>query len=332
MKIKEIIGIDVSKKTIDVMVHTTQKHREFGNNSAKDIKIMAKWALKNTSFSQENILFVFEHTGLYSHQLATTLTELGMSYTAVSGLEIKRSLGLVRGKDDKSDATNIALYGYRLRDELEPSQIPTEALQSIKRLLRLRKRLVRQRAGFKASLKEHKRVLKVKDNQVFFEVQEKVLKELSKQIVKIEKAMDTIIKENKELTKMYKLITSIKGVGAQTALYMIVYTQGFTQFETWRKFASYCGTAPFPNSSGTSLKGRTKVSHLANKEIKALLSCCATSALQYSPEMKQYYNRRLDQGKNKMSTINIIRNKLLARIFAVVERGTPYVNTLKYAA
>lgn len=255
-----------------------------------------------------------------------------MSYTAVSGLEIKRSLGLVRGKDDKSDATNIALYGYRLRDELEPSQIPTEALQSIKRLLRLRKRLVRQRAGFKASLKEHKRVLKVKDNQVFFEVQEKVLKELSKQIVKIEKAMDTIIKENKELTKMYKLITSIKGVGAQTALYMIVYTQGFTQFETWRKFASYCGTAPFPNSSGTSLKGRTKVSHLANKEIKALLSCCATSALQYSPEMKQYYNRRLDQGKNKMSTINIIRNKLLARIFAVVERGTPYVNTLKYAA
>lgn len=91
-----------------------------------------------------------------------------MSYTAVSGLEIKRSLGLVRGKDDKSDATNIALYGYRLRDELEPSQIPTEALQSIKRLLRLRKRLVRQIAGFKASLKEHKRVLKVKDNQVFF--------------------------------------------------------------------------------------------------------------------------------------------------------------------
>lgn len=163
-------------------------------------------------------------------------------------------------------------------------------------------------------------------------MQEKVLKELSKQIVKIEKAMDTIIKENKELTKMYKLITSIKGVGAQTALYMIVYTQGFTQFETWRKFASYCGTAPFPNSSGTSLKGRTKVSHLANKEIKALLSCCATSALQYSPEMKQYYNRRLGQGKNKMSTINIIRNKLLARIFAVVERGTPYVNTLKYAA
>lgn len=332
MKIKEIIGIDVSKKTMDVKVHTTQKYREFGNNSAKDIKSMVKWAFKNTAFTKDNILFVFEHTGLYSHQLATTLTELGINFTAVSGLEIKRSLGIVRGKNDKSDATNIALYGYRLRDELEPSQIPTKELQSLKRLLGLRKRLVKQRAGFKTSLKEQKRVLKKMDNKEFFEVQERIIKDLSKHIIKVEKTMNQIIEESKELNKMYKLIISIKGVGSQTGLYMIVYTQGFTQFKTWRKFASYCGIAPFPNSSGTSLRGKTKVSHLANKEIKALLTNCAVSALQYSPEMKQYYNRRLDQGKNKMSTINIIRNKLISRIFAVVERGTPYVDTLKYAA
>lgn len=54
--------------------------------------------------------------------------------------------------------------------------------------------------------------------------------------------------------------------------------------------------------------------------------------MQYNTEMRQYYNRRLNQAKNKKSTINIIRNKLLARIFAVVECGTPYVNTIKYAA
>lgn len=332
MEIKEIIGIDVSKKSIDVVVHTTQKHREFDNNSAKDIKKMVDWALKNAMISKDNVLFVFEHTGLYSHQLATTLTNLKMNYTVVSGLAIKRSLGLARGKDDKSDATNIALYGYRLRDELEPSQIPTKELQSLKRLLGLRKRLVKQRAGFKTSLKEQKRVLKKMDNKEFFDVQERVIKDLSKHIIKVEKTMRKIIEESKELNKMYNLIISIKGVGSQTALYMIVYTQGFTQFKTWRKFASYCGVAPFPNSSGTSLKGKTKVSHLANKEIKALLTNCATSAIQYSPEMKQYYQRRIDQGKSGMSTINVIRNKIIARIFAVVERGTPYVDILKYAA
>lgn len=332
MKTKEIIGIDVSKKTMDVRIHTTQNYREFENNSAKDIKSMVKWALNNTTFTKDNTLFVFEHTGLYSYQLSVTLTELGMNFTIVSGLEIKRSLGIVRGKDDKTDASNIALYGYRLRDELEPTQMPTKELQSLKRLLGLRKRLVTQRAGFKTSLNEQKRVLKKSENKKLFEVQERTIKNLTKSINELEKAMDQIIKESEELQEMYKLILSIKGVGSQTALNMIVSTQGFTKFKTWREFASYCGVAPFPSTSGTSIRGRTKVSHLANKEVKTLLTNCAVSAIQYNPEMKQYYNRRVEEGKNKMSVINIIRNKILARIFAVVARGTPYVNMLKYAA
>lgn len=131
---------------------------------------------------------------------------------------------------------------------------------------------------------------------------------------------------------MFKLINSIKGVGPQTALFMIVYTNGFTKFKNWRKFASYCGIAPFPNSSGSSIKGRTKVSHLANKKIKSLFDLCAKSAIQYNREMKKYYERRIEEGKSKMSSINAIRNKLLSRIFAVVERKTPYVNFMKYAA
>lgn len=59
---------------------------------------------------------------------------------------------------------------------------------------------------------------------------------------------------------------------------------------------------------------------------------CAISAIQHNPEMKTYYQKRVSLGKNKMSTINIIRNKLIARIFAVVKRQTPYVNTMKFAA
>ncbi len=104
------------------------------------------------------------------------------------------------------------------------------------------------------------------------------------------------------------------------------------KFKDARKFASFCGIAPFPNSSGTSIRGRTKVSHLANKKIKSLLDLCAKSAIQSNPEMKSYYHKRIEQGKNKMSTINIIRNKIVYRVFAVVKRQTPYVNTMKFAA
>lgn len=332
MEIKETIGMDISKKTIDVHIHKKNMHKVF-DNRPRDIRRMIKWGLDNSAFSEKQTIFVFEHTGHYSLQLSSALSKLERMYVEVSGLEVKRSLGLSRGKDDKIDAAKIARYAYRLKEELEPTQALPENLQSIKRLLSLRDRLVKQRAGFKASLKEEKRVLKQKDNKTLLDTQQQMIDLLSGKIEKIENEMDRIIKESEELDEIHQLITSIKGVGSQTALYMIVYTAGFTKFEKWRKFASYCGIAPFPNSSGTSIRGRTKVNHLANKKIKSLLDLCAKTALQYNPEIKQYYNRRTEeQGKNRMSTINVIRNKLLSRIFAVVKRGTPYVDTLKYAA
>jgi transposase len=153
----------------------------------------------------------------------------------------------------------------------------------------------------------------------------------NEEIKKVEKELYRLIKADEKLAQQFSLIKTIKGVGPQTALVMIVLTNEFTLFDKWRKFASYAGTAPFSNESGT-FKGKAKISHLANKRIKTLLSCCATSAIQFNPEMKMYYQRRVAEGKNQMSTLNIIRNKILARIFVVVQRGTPYVDTYKFAA
>ncbi len=331
MKILDTVGIDISKLTFDVRIHKTKSYEQF-ENSKKGFAELIKWVDKNSSVSKENRLFAFEYTGLYSHQLSVYLTEKEVSFVLIPGLEIRRSLGIARGKDDKIDASKIALYTYRLRDEIEPTELPTEQIQLLKSLLSLRGRLVKQRAGFKASLREQKRILIKKKHEVLLSIQEKQIKYLSKQIKNVEKEMSDIVSSDEQLNEQFKLIMSIKGVGEQTALFMIVYTHGFTKFKTWRKFASYCGIAPFPNSSGTSIRGRTKVSNLANKKIKSLFDLCAKSAIQHSPEMKVYYNKRVEEGKNKMSTINIIRNKLLSRIFAVVERQTPYVDVMKYAA
>lgn len=167
---------------------------------------------------------------------------------------------------------------------------------------------------------------------MIFQIQEDMINLLNPRIKDLEREMDKIIQEDAHLKYLFKLLTSIKGIGSVTARFLIVYTMGFTSFGSWRKFASYCGIAPFPHRSGTSEIGRTKVSRLANLEGKALLHQCALSAVGSSPEMKAFYERRLEMGKSKMSTINIIRNKLIARAFAVVARGTPYVNTMKYAS
>jgi len=331
MKINETAGIDVGKMKNEIRIHTSQKYKSF-DNTIKGITSMVKWTLSISNYRKEEILFAFEHTGIYSQQLSVYLTENGYNYVMLPGLEIRRSMGITRGKDDKVDAKKIALYAYRRKDELEPYKLPEKNVVEIKKLLHLREKLVKQRSGYKATLGEYKSFLKRKENSMLFSVHEKMIKELTKQINKIDNSLMDIVNNDEKLKKLYKLITSIKGIGPQTALFMIAYTGGFTRFETWRKFASYCGIAPFPNTSGTSLRGRTKVSNLANKKIKSLLDLCAKSSIQWNSEMKAYYEKRITEGKSKMGTINIIRNKLLSRIFATVKRGTPYVNTLNYCS
>lgn len=331
MKTKEIIGVDVSKLTLDLCIHSNLLQECFQNN-LKGFKQMVQWVFKNTPSNKENTMFVFEHTGMYSYNLSSYLEKSNFLYTIVSGLDIKRSLGIVRGKSDQVDARRISIYGYRLREELKPYKPPENDILKIKSLFSLRDKLVKQRAGFKATLKEQKRIYKVKDFKIIFQAQQTMINILSKQIDKINKAIQEIIDENQKLKKTHDLITSIKSVGTQTAISMIVYTNCFAKFKTWRQFASYSGIAPFPFQSGSSLKGRTKVSHLANKHVKSILNMCAVSALQHSPEMKLYYHRKVAQGKNKMTVINAIRNKLIARMFAVVKRQTPYVETMKFAA
>ncbi len=331
MKITEVIGIDVSKLVVDVRIHSNQMYCQV-ENSNRGFKKMLRWCFKNSAYVQGEMIFVFEHTGLYSYNLAVYLTDQNKPFLMVPGLEVKRSLGITRGKNDKVDAKKLARYGYRLRDEVRPYSMPSKEIENLKRLLSLRERLVKHRSGYKASYKEQKRVFVQKENKILFETQQKMIKYLNKQIDKVEKEMDDIVKSHPRLKRQYSLITGITSVGPQTALFVIAFTAGFTKFKNSRKFASYCGIAPFPNVSGTSLKGRPKVSHLANKKIKSLLDQCAKNAIIHNHEMKMYYQRRLEDGKQKMSTINIVRNKLLARIFAVVTRNTPYVNTMKYAA
>ncbi|MDR1120095.1 MAG: IS110 family transposase, partial [Dysgonamonadaceae bacterium] len=116
------------------------------------------------------------------------------------------------------------------------------------------------------------------------------------------------------------------------ATYLIVYTHNFTRFANWRKFACYCGIAPFEYQSGTSVRGRTQVSSIANKRVKKMLHLAAICAIHFDTELREYYLRRQAEGKTKMAVINIVRNKLVSRAFAVVKRWTPFVDIKKYVS
>ena len=331
MKFRETAGIDVSKKTIDVVLHLAGDHKQF-ENKPMGFRAFIKWAEKNSGFSIGSILICFEHTGLYSLPLSMHLSEHEIAYCMVSALEIKRSLGIVRGKNDKVDAGRIAAYAHLRRETLSCHKLPSQNVLKLQKLLALRERMVKQRAGYKAGLKEFKALIKRKDNVLLFKTQEQMIAQLDKQINKVDKELISIVDQDECLSRLYGLITSVKGIGFVLALNFLIITNCFNNFENSRQFACYSGIAPFEKQSGSSLSSKARVSHFANKKMKSLLNMGASSAIQYDPELKSYYQKRIEIGKSKMSTLNIVRNKIVARVFAVVKRGTPYVSLHQHVA
>ena len=331
MNITETVGIDISKSTFDAYLHNSRKYKQFSNDLKGFISFI-KWVEKCSGQTINEIGICFEHTGLYSLPLASYLQDNDIIYSMVPAMEIKKSLGLVRGKNDKVDAQRIAHYAYLRRNELKPYILPSTQLLKLQKLNTLRARMIKHRAGYKASLTEYKSLLKRKDNFILFQEQERMILYFDKVIKRLESEIQTIIDQDEQLSRHSKLITSVKGIGPVLAAYFLVTTNCFSSFSDGRKYACYAGVAPFSYQSGTSLNSKAKVSHMANKKMKALLNLAAGSAIQSDPELKAYYKRRIEAGKSKMSTLNIIRNKIINRVFAVVKRGTPYVPLYQFAA
>jgi transposase len=323
------IGIDVSKLTLDVQDHQHEKSLKVAN-AKTGFKELLQWIKQRNKL--QDVVVCFEHTGIYSLALAEFLSQQQISFCIVAGLEIKRSLGLTRGKSDQKDAKAIARYAYLRREELKPTQLPSAQLLELKNLLSLREKMVRNRKGYQNSLKELKETLKVSKSNLLYQAQQKLIEELTAQIKRIEHKIKQVMAQDEQLNKLFKLVTSVKGVGLILGTSFLVYTNGFTAFANWRKFACYAGIAPFEYQSGTSIKAPKRVSHLAQKHLKGLLSNAACVCIQSSKEFKTYYHRRLQEGKSKLAVQNILRNKIVARVFAVVKRGTPFEEDYQQAA
>lgn len=321
--LREVIGIDVSKNTIDATIYHSKEHCVFSNDS-KGYRDLLNWV--NVQLTPESYFFCFENTGNYSLKLSLYLSSKGYLYVEESPMRIKRSTGLTREKTDKLDSYLIARFGWMYREELEPSEIKSQEFQELGRLLALRDQLVRDRSGLKSTLKENKHLLSSPSTDVCCKVLERSIKHIDKQVLALEREMKTLLKTDNTLQKNYDLLQSVKGIGLILGCQLLYHTSNFTKFDNWRKFSSYCGIAPFAYSSGTSVYKRKQSHYIGDRKMKTLLSMAAVSAIQSDHELKRYYHRKLDEGKHKMIALNNVRNKILARSFAVIKRGTPFVN------
>jgi transposase len=325
MKSRLIIGVDVSKSMLDFFFKPSGLHLSLTNDIKGFKKLLA--ALKKELKTYDGVLIIMEHTGHYSFRFERFLIAHNLPYCKLAALEIKRSLGVIRGKNDKVDAERIAEYGWLRKDSLKSDTILNKDLLRLKDLVSMRRKMVKDRSGFLCRQKEMLQTGKLSKTDLIIRVQARMIDELSKQIQVLETAIKEVIKANEELSKNYQLLVSIKGIGFVIAAFMMANTHNFQRFANARKYNCYAGLAPFPDQSGSSLHRNNKVSHLANKEAKTLLHRAASTAIQHDQELKKYYQNRIAKGKKNNNSLNVVMAKLVARMFAVIKRQTPYEAT-----
>jgi transposase len=335
MQKKVIVGIDVSKSWLDAHVLLTgsrEGHALRINNTEVGFSKLIRWIGKHTELKSCEWLFCMEHTGVYSYQLNAYLQDKDIAQCMVNALAIKRSMGIIRGKTDKADALVIAQYAARFQDNLQEFRLPAESLQRLKIQLSQRERMVDVKRQTDLAMESMEALPHDFTKEVRVQ-NKKLISQLQKNIVQMDAAIRNTIQSDSQLKEQTKMIESVPGIGPQTSAHILVTTQGMTQFSDSRKFASYCGVAPFEYSSGSSYRGKTKVHYLANHKMKSLLHMAALNASVHDPEIKLYYDRKKAEGKNAMSVLNAIRFKLIDRVFAVVKRNEPYAkNYMKKAA
>lgn len=317
------IGIDVSKQTFDVAIVNGSTTKSFVfDNTNKGVKAFLR-LLKNQRMDLNDTLICMEHTGIYGRLLITKLLEAEANLCVEMSLRINRSLGIQRGKNDKIDAIRIAQYAVKNCNEIELYRPVPQILERMKTLIKAREQLVH----FKADLNKYPNEAKLFPPEMAKLAQRQVRKSnkcFDDEIKRIEGELQALILSDEKLNTTVGLVTSVTGIGIMTALYFIIFTNFFTRYQNPKQLACYCGVVPFEHTSGSSVQKRSRVHHMANKTMKKHLHMCALSAIRHDPELKIYYERKADEGKNKMLILNNVRNKLVLRVCAVVKRQKPY--------
>lgn len=320
MEKRKIIGIDVSKKTLDICILDGEKPSQLQmTNSITAIRKFLK------QFIGQSVVVAMENTGRYNWPLYEVLKTYSYEVYVISPLHLKRSIGLTRGKNDQIDAFRIASYASRNHQDLIKWKPPSTVVQKLKVLLTERMQRIKMRRQLLTSGHDYS-ILKGLDLKSSRLLNVSLIKKLNQQIQKIEQEIQCLIKKDSTLQKQYDLIQTVPGVGKILACSILIKTHGFTILLDPRKLACYCGVVPFQFQSGSSIKRKEHVSRLADTPLKTLLHLASMRAVRLNCDLKNYYLRKIENGKSKMSVLNAIRNKIIHRILAVIRNQKPYIN------
>jgi len=323
-----VIGIDVSKEKLDFCVKSAEKviKELVVENTTKEIRSSLKSIEKEFQLSLSDLLLCAEYTGQYTYPLCCACAELEIDLWLENPAQIKLSSGVQRGKNDKIDARKIAGYALRYQDKVRLFSLPQKNIESLKQLISERDMYMSDKGKYQGQLTDQKRFMSKDDYRKKSKRLDRQINELNISITEIEQEIEQLIDGDEILKRQHELLTSIDGIGKKVAVKMIVETNAFRDFDNGRQFCCHAGVAPFRYDSGSSVRSRNKVSNKADKSIKSLLHLAAlvVATRLKEGELREYYLRKVAEGKNKMSVLNAVRAKLVLRMFAVIKNNNFY--------
>ena len=317
-KYSNYLGIDVSKKKLDISLFNGKTHRLFKTesneyNSAKSI-------IENYKINNKTTKVIMESTGIYHTKISSAFYDLGYEVVVHNAANIKCFIGATgqQVKTDKSDSKLIAEYGYIFNPEsIKPKS--TEQLQLIECLV-----LLRQVTIDKVKNLNRKEAI---DNTNF--VSKFIINESQKdkkyyddKIARIWVHIEKIVKL--KYNDLFELYTSIPGVGRHIAITIIAYFGKFENFSNSKKVQSFLGTCSSVKESGSSVKGSGRITRRGNSSIRNILYLGSLSARTYNPFAKTLYERLIKKGKSGKLGMVAILNKLIRQLYAIGKSGKKF--------
>lgn len=310
----KVVGIDVSKDSLAGchMREGKTQHLETENNKVGFKKLVKCCGTES--------LYVMEATGVYYLQLAYYLVEQGARVVVVNPVIIKRyiQMHLGKGKSDRKDAQWIMRYGQQT--EVKQWQPEEQVIVECRQLEQVIEQLIKQKTMVTNSLEALQG--QPVTNGLAVKSLKHTLKMLEKQVKRMEDEL--VASLEKAFSKEMELLSSIPGIGRKTAGMLLLFAGGFKNMNNYRQLIAKAGLSPREYTSGTSIRGKVRITKMGGGLIRGKLFMCSFSAKKSNAACKALYERLVAKGKNGKLALIAVCNKLLKQAFAIVKSGTSY--------
>lgn len=315
---KASVGIDVSKKKLDValLCDANKVRKKTFTNDLPGFKNLVQWL---TYHHSGDVHACMEFTGIYDEDVAEFLYKEGHTVSRINAMAIKsfaKSM-LTRTKTDKKDSLVIAQY-CKAHDP-KPWKPAPDYLKTLRDLSRTLE-----------SLKDdyqmmRNRLEKFQDKaSPAKKVWQDTLGYLEKKIKDVEKQLKIHIKNYPDLKKKVDLLETIPGIAETTARTLLAEIPDIHQFKNARQLAAFAGLNPCQRQSGSSVKGKSRLSKIGSKRVRKTLYMPAIVAKTHNPVIEKLFNTLVERGKCKMSALGAAMRKLLHIVFGVLKNELPF--------